>query len=130
MFKYLLLFIFPLFSYADHSPKIGAEVIIEAQKLMAQGIAVVDIRQEACEGYIKGANLISIDDILSGSNEALEQISKLTENKTKPLAVYCRSGGRAGKVISYLKSIGYKDLHNLGGLGDYFDANAMQKCGE
>ncbi len=130
MLKCILLIFLPLFSaHADHSAKVGADMIIEAQKMIQAGVAVVDVRQESCEGYVKGAHLISIDDILAGSPAAMTKISELTANKTKPLAIYCRSGARSAKVVSYLRSQGYSNLHNLGGLGDHYDAGSMQRCG-
>jgi len=129
MLKYMLVLSLPFFmAHADHSPKVGAEMVAEAQKLMSEGMPVIDVRQEACEGYVKGAQLISIDDILAGSPQALEKIKTLSADKTKPIAIYCRSGARSAKVINYLKGIGYTKMHNLGGVGDYFNAETMQAC--
>lgn len=125
---FLVLLLPVSFAFANHTSKMGAEMVVEAQKLIKSGVAVIDVRQEACEGYVKGAQLISIDDILAGSPQALQKISELTADKTKPLAIYCRSGARAAKVVKYLQGLGYTDLHNLGGVGDYFNAQTMQAC--
>lgn len=40
-------------------------------------------------------------------------------SKDKTIYVYCRSGGRAGRVKNELLRQGYYDVHNLGGLSDW-----------
>ena len=52
-------------------------------------------------------------------HEELEsKISGSVPVKTTPIYIYCRSGRRASTAVGKLKSLGYTDLHNVGGLED------------
>lgn len=37
----------------------------------------------------------------------------------KPIALYCASGARSGMAARMMKSLGYDQVHNLGGLGHW-----------
>ena len=37
----------------------------------------------------------------------------------KPVCVYCASGGRSGRAAQMLQQMGYDQVHNVGGLGDW-----------
>jgi phage shock protein E len=41
-------------------------------------------------------------------------------DKTKPVVLYCRSGGRAEQAKNYLIAQGFQDVKNLGGISDLF----------
>lgn len=43
-------------------------------------------------------------------------------DKTKPVYLYCRSGGRAGRAKLVLENKGFREVHNLGGLLDWHQA--------
>lgn len=70
----------------------------------------VDIRtpEEYAEGYIEGFENI---DYLSDSFQW--DIEKL--DKTKPIILYCRSGGRSGKCAALLLEKGFKEIYDLEG---------------
>ena len=40
----------------------------------------------------------------------------------KPIAVFCASGGRSSQAKQYLESLGYTDVHNIGGFGHWVQA--------
>lgn len=42
--------------------------------------------------------------------------------KDKPVYLYCRSGGRAGRMKTILQNAGFKEVYNLGGLLDWQEA--------
>jgi len=67
---------------------------------LQKGAFVLDVRTPAewAEGHVKGSKMITLNDIQQ----------KIGEIKSwdKPLVVVCRSGGRAGSALSYLKSEG------------------------
>ncbi len=46
-------------------------------------------------------------------------------NKETPLYLYCRSGGRAGRMKTLLKNEGFAEVHNLGGLLDWSEAGGQ-----
>lgn len=74
---------------------------------------LIDVREkdEFETGHAPRAELIPVGDIVNG---------KLDESdKGKKLYLYCRSGNRAGQALSALKSQGYANVVNLGGLSDW-----------
>ena len=38
---------------------------------------------------------------------------------SKPIALYCASGARSGMAVRMMRSLGYENVHNLGGLGHW-----------
>lgn len=39
-----------------------------------------------------------------------------------PVAVYCASGARSSMAVQVFQSMGFKEVHNLGGLGHWYQA--------
>jgi phage shock protein E len=82
-----------------------------AEKIKA-GAAIFDVRtagefQE--ENYPNAVN-IPVDQLLARIGEFGE--------KTKPIIVYCASGARSAYAAKILKTSGYMDVTNAGGLSD------------
>jgi thioredoxin len=71
---------------------------------------ILDVRtvDEYNNGHIEGAVLADIS-----SNLFQEVTSKL--DKSKPVYVYCLSGGRSGEAASQLQQMGFKSVINLSG---------------
>ena len=76
---------------------------------------IVDVRTpgEAASGIVEGAVVIDIyGDDFKG------EISKL--DKTKPIYVYCKSGGRSSNAAKQLLDLGYTQVYNvMGGMTDW-----------
>lgn len=74
------------------------------------GVQLVDVRtpEEFEEGHIKGFQNI---DFMSDTFK--EDIEKL--DKTKPVIVYCRSGGRSGKSCKIMEEKGFVKIYDLEG---------------
>lgn len=72
---------------------------------------VIDVRTtgEYSSGHVKDSTNI---DFLKPDFK--EQILKL--DKTKTYKLYCRSGNRSGQAMKLMKSLGFKDVENLGSL--------------
>ena len=71
---------------------------------------IVDVRtpSEVASGIVEGAVVIDIyGDDFKG------EISKL--DKTKPIYVYCKSGGRSSNASKQLLDLGYTQVYNLMG---------------
>lgn len=73
-------------------------------------LVLLDVRTQAeyDSGHILNAINISHDEIL-------EDPELLAEYKDSQMVVFCRSGGRAGKVIQLLESIGFEDIIDIDG---------------
>lgn len=74
---------------------------------------LLDVRTETeySEGHIPQS--INID--VSRIKDAVSVI----KDKNTPLFVYCRSGARSGNAVSALKSMGYTNVDNIGGIISY-----------
>lgn len=73
-------------------------------------LVLLDVRTQAEyeSGHILNAINISHEQIL-------EDPELLAEYKDSQMVVFCRSGGRAGKVIQLLESIGFEDIIDIDG---------------
>lgn len=71
---------------------------------------VLDVRtpEEWAEGTINGAIKINYYD-----KDFADQLDKL--DKTKPVYVYCKVGGRSGGAAKQMKKMGFKQVYNLEG---------------
>lgn len=47
------------------------------------------------------------------------KVGEKIKDKNTNLFVYCLSGGRSGQAASLLKSMGYTNVKNIGGIGGY-----------
>lgn len=79
---------------------------------------ILDVRtpEEWAEGSIAGAKKMNFfDDTFN------DELSKL--DKTKPVYVYCKSGGRSGKAAKKMDKMGFTKIYNLtGGITAWNDA--------
>ena len=85
----------------------------ESKISMENNAVLLDVRtpEEHESGYLEGAVLLPLAELES-------KITKKIPAKNTPIYIYCRSGRRAGTAVEKLKTMGYTDLHNLGGLKD------------
>lgn len=70
---------------------------------------LLDVRseQEYQEGHLEGS-----------INLPVNRIPTISLPKENPVFVYCLSGGRAGRAVTFLNKMGY-DAVNIGGIADY-----------
>ncbi|UZE94587.1 rhodanese-like domain-containing protein [Alkalimarinus alittae] len=75
--------------------------------------AWIDVRseQEHLVDNIEGDVRILHGDIIA-------EVSEMFPDKSTEIVLYCRSGNRAGKALSALKSAGYTNVSNAGSIGD------------
>ncbi|MBS1683679.1 MAG: redoxin domain-containing protein [Bacteroidetes bacterium] len=81
-----------------------------AKKISAGAVQLVDVRtpDEYAEKHLKDAVNINFND-----DNFIDKIEKL--DKTKPVYVYCLSGGRSSKAAALITSKGYSQVYNLDG---------------
>lgn len=87
---------------------------------------LIDVRTpgEYAEGHLKGALNY---DINSGNFE--DRITKL--DKTKPVFVYCLSGGRSAQAADLLAETGFPEVYNMeGGIMKWYAGNKPIEDGE
>ena len=74
---------------------------------------LIDVRsaEEFASGHLQGAVNIPHDRIV-------EEIGSVAPDKSARIILYCRSGRRAETALNALKSAGYENVSNYGGLED------------
>ena len=74
---------------------------------------LIDVRDidEYESGRIPGSINIPLGEI--------EKIKNIIDDKDTPLYVYCLSGGRSNSATSLIKSFGYTNVTNIGGINSY-----------
>lgn len=84
---------------------------------IANAALVIDVRteEEFASGHLARAENIPVDQVESRVDAIA---SKLNGDKTKPIAVYCASGGRAGRAKGMLEKAGFTHVTNAGGYTD------------
>ena len=71
----------------------------------------VRTREEFAEGHIPKSKNLPL--------QVIDKAGKFIDNKNVPIFVYCRSGGRSSMAQEMLKSMGYRNVKNLGGINGY-----------
>lgn len=79
----------------------------------------IDVRSEA---EYKQDNMP--DSTLIAHTEIADKIADLNLEKSTPIKLFCRSGGRAGQAKKSLEALGYTNVENVGGLDDARKARA------
>ncbi|MDO5356943.1 MAG: rhodanese-like domain-containing protein [Conchiformibius sp.] len=110
--KYLsALLLLPLLAACSQA---AAPVAAETASAVApKQVLLIDVRspEEFAAGHLDGAVNIPHDQIA-------EQIARFTKDQNAEIQLYCRSGRRSGAALETLKSMGYKNLSNLGAYDD------------
>ncbi|WP_456448766.1 rhodanese-like domain-containing protein [Thiolapillus sp.] len=90
----------------------------ELEKLMSQGVPVVDIRRPdewQQTGIVKGSHLITFFD-KKGNYNVQAWLNKLAPiaGKNDPFILICRTGNRTGTVSRFLdQKLGYTKVYNV-----------------
>lgn len=85
---------------------------------------LIDVRtqEEFDEAHAQHVTHIQLDQILANNLGPIADVAKDTE-----LHLHCRSGGRSGQAVQHLKTLGYTNVHNAGGLDEVLAAQAQGK---
>lgn len=77
------------------------------------GAVLLDVRSagEYANGRIPGSMNIPLNE--------LPKIEGMVPGKDVPLFVYCLSGARSGRAVSFLEKLGYSNVRNIGGINLY-----------
>ena len=90
---------------------------------IAEQVLVVDVRtpEEFRSGHFPGAINIPHKQIIGGLGERQVRPSD-------PIVLYCRSGNRSGKAQAALRSIGFSQALNAGGLDALLTATGLESA--
>jgi rhodanese-related sulfurtransferase len=94
----------------------------QAQELIATGDAlVVDVRDDPevqQSGKVAGAVHVPRE-LVASRADANSPDYDSSFAKDKPVILYCGAGGRAAAAGEVLKELGYGEVYNMGGFGDW-----------
>ncbi|MEZ4403843.1 MAG: rhodanese-like domain-containing protein [Kofleriaceae bacterium] len=98
---------------AGAAPAAEVDPVAAAKQLIASGALVLDVREqdEWDEGHLPQAKLFPVGTVA----ERLAEIETAAGGKDRPVVVYCKSGGRAGKAKQVLEAAGFTHVVNGGG---------------
>lgn len=88
-------------------------VTAAAAQLQSPAPLWIDVRSAAEyeSGHLPGARNIEFDRIGA-------QIAAVTQDKDQAIVLYCKSGRRSGFAKQTLLKLGYRNVHNAGGVTD------------
>lgn len=113
-----------MFSFlkASSGPRVeriaGADAVARAQKGELIVIDVRDINELRASGKAKGALHIPLMLLKAKADPASNELMKGL-SVDKPVALYCASGARSQAAGNMMLQMGYKEVYNIGGLGDW-----------
>jgi rhodanese-related sulfurtransferase len=86
---------------------------VDARRLLQSGGVVVDVRteEEHRADPVAGSVNLPLDGVV-------DAVPKRFPSKDTPLLLHCRSGARSDVALRRLTAIGYRNVHNLGGVGE------------
>lgn len=108
----------PATTNANSAPGLPDRDPALARKLVGDGAVLLDVRsvEEYSGRHLDKSVNIPVDTL----NGQMSEIEKLTSgDKTKPIVLYCQSGGRAGRAKTMLTAAGYTQVTNMGGIDDW-----------
>lgn len=74
---------------------------------------LLDVRsvKEYESGHVPGSHNLPL--------KSIGDVASVTANKDATLYVYCQSGARSKQAVAALKSMGYSNVRNIGGMASY-----------
>lgn len=91
--------------------RLGSVSPQQATRLLQAGAVVIDVRtaHEFSSGALPGAINIPLDEIR-------RRVASVVPDPMTPVLLHCKSGGRSGIACKMLRSMGYRQVGNLGSL--------------
>ena len=107
--KFLLLSTLLVAAVSGHAQTVSADTFATQLKQSAQA-QLIDVRtpDEFADGHLP--NAVNINSLRPDFSQAISQL-----DKSKPVFVYCMSGGRSKGAVETLRELGYTDVHELRG---------------
>jgi rhodanese-related sulfurtransferase len=91
---------------------------LEAMLKNTGNLLVLDVREssEHEQGHIKGAMLVPRGILEAAADrEYPKHMPELVEARSRPIAVYCATGGRSAMAAATLKQMGFENVVSLAG---------------
>lgn len=109
-----------MFSFLRPGARPAPPSVPELAARLARGeIYLLDVREPAevrSTGKAKGALALPLGILALKADPAAPDAALRPD---RPVAIYCASGGRSGMAAQMLQRLGYGEVWNIGGLGDW-----------
>ena len=113
-----------MFNFFKSASPAGLSLQDAVSLAAAGGLTLIDVRELAelkGSGKAKGALHIPLSLVPLKADPKSAECPK-GMSCDGPIAVYCASGGRSGMAAGALRKMGYTNVHNIGGFGDWVAA--------
>ena len=108
-----------MLSCAQSNPEVDVttEKLHEVVENTPDNTIIIDVRTpgEVAEGTVDGAAVIDYN-----GDQFESKVAQLDKDKT--YYVYCKSGGRSARAVSYMQEQGFKNVYNVVGGYDAYKA--------
>lgn len=114
-----------LTSINSTKPQAPLSIADAAAKLARNELTVIDVREMAelrSSGKAKGAIHVPLALLALKCDP---RAPDCVIDGSKAVAVYCAAGGRASMAAMTLRQLGYDEVYNLGGLGDWINGGGQ-----
>jgi len=112
----LILVVVALVGFLAYKKIMATLVAGKAKKILDSGekLVIVDVRSagEYSGSHIKGSIHIPLESVQT-------RIAKMAPKKDAAVMVYCQSGSRSAAAAVTLRRMGYTQVLNLGGIGNW-----------
>ncbi len=83
------------------------------------GAVLLDVREkdEYASGHIPGS--------INISGKEIQNVTTTIPDLNTPVFVYCLSGARASRAVQKMKTLGYTNVKNIGGISTYTGLKVM-----
>jgi rhodanese-related sulfurtransferase len=119
----LLLFFMALLTFSCGKSSVDNSSLVSPQELseVQDEILLIDVRtpQEYQQGHIENSKNINI-----AGDSFKEEIQKL--DKSQPVYVYCKVGGRSARATSMMKEMGFEEVYDLEGGIRNWESSGME----
>lgn len=111
-----------MFNFLRSSPAPARLTVPQAAERVARDdLTLIDVREAGeirASGMAKGAIHIPLAMLAMKADPRHPDHDKRLD-PSRAVALYCASGGRSGMGQQLLQRLGYGEVHNLGGFGDW-----------
>ena len=119
----MLLFLIVSFAFSCGKSSVDKSSLVSPQELseVQDEIVLIDVRtpQEYQQGHIENSMNINI-----AGDSFKEEVQKL--DRSQPIYVYCKVGGRSAKAASMLKEMGFEEVYDLEGGIRNWESSGME----
>lgn len=113
LFTSLLISLFLLLSCNSQQKEVHKSITLETlkQEVINKNVQLIDVRTP--DEYLAGHIDDAINSNILNRDEFIKTVEKL--DKSQPVYVYCKSGGRSNNASKFLQELGFSTVYDYSG---------------